>query len=100
MRVYQIRYKDPMTGTILEVQAHSLNDAVTSIQKAKDDLYYRGHSLQKDEVPSQELLSEESSSADQIAPPDEDDSSEDKDSTEDDDQDLDDFLYPYGVTLW
>lgn len=96
--MYQIRYKDPMTGTILETQAHSLTDAVTAIQKAKDDLYYRGHSLQKSEDLSTQTAEEDS------APEQEQSSNEDEPVKEDDhaeeDQDLDEFLYPYGVTLW
>jgi len=95
--MYQIRYKDPMTGTILETQAHSLTDAVTAIQKAKDDLYYRGHSLQKSEDLSTQTS--EDSASEQEPSLNEDDSVEDDDHAEDD-QDLDEFLYPYGVTLW
>ena len=87
-----------MTGTILETQAHSLTDAVTAIQKAKDDLYYRGHSLQKSEDLSTQTAEEDS------APEQEQSSNEDEPVKEDDhaeeDQDLDEFLYPYGVTLW
>lgn len=93
--MYQIRYKDPMTGTILEAQAHSLDEAAVAIKKAKDDLYYRGHSLQKDEpVPQEDAPSQEDANLC------EDESSDDKDQTEDDMDDPDDFLYPYGVTLW
>ena len=88
-----------MTGTILEAQAHSLDEAVVAIQKAKDDLYYRGHALQKDEpVLQEDALPQEDANVR------EDESSEDKDQTEDDiDDNIDDtdeFLYPYGVALW
>lgn len=91
--MYQIRYKDPMTGTILETQAHSLTDAVTAIQKAKDDLYYRGHSLQKSEDLSTQTAEEDSA-------PEQEQSSNEDEPIKEDDQDLDEFLYPYGVTLW
>lgn len=96
--MYQIRYKDPMTGTILEIQAHSLTDAVTAIQKAKDDLYYRGHFLQKSEDLSTQV-SEEDSAPEQEPSSNEDEPVKEDDHAEDD-QDLDEFLYPYGVTLW
>jgi hypothetical protein len=86
--VYYIAYKDPMTGTLLEVKAESLADAVSAMQKAKDDLYYRGHSLEKNEDLSTQ------------SPEDEDRSSSENDNHAEDDQDLEEFLYPYGVTLW
>lgn len=86
-----------MTGTILETQAHSLTDAVTAIQKAKDDLYYRGHFLQKSEDLSTEAC--EDPTSEQESSSNEDESIEDDDHAEED-QDLEEFLYPYGVTLW
>lgn len=97
--MYQIRYKDPMTGAILETQAHSLADAVTAIQKAKDDLYYRGHSLQKNESANETTPNQEVSDSEQELHSEPEESSEEEDLSEDD-RDLDEFMYPYGVTLW
>jgi hypothetical protein len=97
--VYQITYKDPMTGTILETQAHSLADAVAAIQKAKDDLYYRGHSLQKNESATESTTGQEDSDLEQQSQAEIEESSDEEDLSEDD-RDLDEFIHPYGVTLW
>jgi hypothetical protein len=90
-----------MTGAILETQSQSLADAVAAIQKAKDDLYYRGHSLQKNEDLSEPISDKDDSPSEQESSADEQESSnDDDDDLPDGDHDLDDFLYPYGVTLW
>lgn len=93
--MYHIRYKDPMTGVVLETQAASLPDAVNAIQKAKDDLYYRGHALQ--ETPANPAAADEHKLDHHHL--DDDDASDSSDDL-DEEYDLDSYLYPYGVTLW
>ena len=38
--MYLIQFKDPMTGTILQVHNEDLTKAVAEMRKAQDDLYH------------------------------------------------------------
>lgn len=98
--MYQIRYLDPITGTVLESQSHSLEEAVASIKKAKDNLYFKGYPSSSSET--QEDLKESSHNDDSIAEPahvtgfeTETEYETETPSTEDED-----YWYPYGVALW
>lgn len=101
--MYYIAYKDPMTGALLEVKAESLTDAVSAIQKAKDDLYYRGHAPQTGSSPSVENDDDAPDENHTSADADETEINADEpdaDNADEDDTDEEEFLYPYGVTLW
>lgn len=42
--MYQIRYMDPFTSKLVEVVAETLDEAVSAITKARDELYFQGSS--------------------------------------------------------
>lgn len=41
--MYYIKFKDPITDLVVESRSASLAEAVALIQKARDDLYYKGN---------------------------------------------------------
>lgn len=43
-RVYQIRYYDEFTGKTVEIVHATLDEAVSAIKKARDELYFQGTS--------------------------------------------------------
>jgi hypothetical protein len=98
--MYQIRYLDPITGTVLESQSSSLEEAVSSIKKAKDNLYFKGYPSSSSEA--QEDSKESSQNDGSMAEParvtgleTETDYETETPSIEDED-----YWYPYGVALW
>lgn len=41
--MFYIKFKDPITDLVVESRSASLAEAVSLIQKARDDLYYKGN---------------------------------------------------------
>lgn len=97
--MYQIKFIDPMTGTVLTTQAESLNDAVIAIKTAKDNLYYRGGLAAQAQFEQSLNLPENNSDKD-LDKTQENAPSQKEDFDENEDIDEDGLLYPYGVTLW
>jgi len=95
--MYQIRYLDPITGTVLEAQSHVLEEAISSIKKAKDTLYFKGYPSTPDTADPTKKSDLVPEPVIESAPAAE---SETEYETETPSIEDEDYWYPHGVALW
>lgn len=63
--MYYIRYVDPITGTSFDHQSASLEEIVSAVSRAKDELYYKGYVSPKTQEDAKEEPKEEIAAADE-----------------------------------
>lgn len=90
--MYYIKFSDPMTGMCLEVEADRLEEAVTLLKKAKDNLYFKGYPGVESEKTASDCSDEQNVA--QTVHLDDDHLFDDYQSN------YEDTWYPYGATLW
>jgi hypothetical protein len=95
--MYQIRYLDPITGAVVEAQSRTLEEAVASIKKAKDNLYFKGYAQASESEGGESLSKDDQKSVqhEEVQAELEVEYETETPSIEDED-----YWYPYGVTLW
>jgi hypothetical protein len=95
--MYQIRYLDPITGTVLEAQSHVLEEAISSIKKAKDNLYFKGYPSTLDTVDSTKNSDLAPEPVIESTPTAESETEYEAETPSIEDED---YWYPHGVALW